>query len=280
MPADDFSLRAASLSDASVRHLSAVRHRRTLEGSPRKPPRSSSENMSSSSRPRSFAPRTKATWLCLRRTRSGSGSSRRLGSSARMASTGVLGARALSRRQSTTPSHRPSQNACRLVRAGLVDGGSGCAAGNGTRRERGRDLSEGSEPSRGARRTGTRLVSARVQAVAGRRRDPRVEHLATRDGLVPRRHGRGNGAGGRDASHRTCRVPRGAKSRDGFVRFLTARCPTDVAGRKREVLELLSQPNIAYVATDRKSCAAIGRSIQLRIPVCFVTSSPCRADHS
>ena len=150
---------------------------------------------------------------------------------------------------------------------------------NGTRRERGRDLSEGSEPSRGARRTGTRLVSARVQAVAGRRRDPRVEHLATRDGLVPRRHGRGNGAGGRDASHRTCRVPRGAKSRDGFVRFLTARCPTDVAGRKREVLDLLSQPNIAYVATDQKSCAAIGRSIQLRIPVCFVTSSPCRADH-
>ena len=111
-----FSLRAGfSPSDASVRHLSAVRHRRTLPGSPRKPPRSSSANMSSSSRPRSFAPRTKAAWLRARRTRSGSGSSRRLGSSARMASTGVPGARALSRRQSTTPSHRPSQNACRLV---------------------------------------------------------------------------------------------------------------------------------------------------------------------
>ena len=134
----------------------------------------------------------------------------------------------------------------------MVWSGSVRARGNGTRRERGRDLLGGSEPSRGARWTDTRLVSARIQAVAGRRRDPRVEHPATRDGLVPRRHGRGNGAGGRDASHRTCRVPRGAKSRDGFVRFLTARCPTDVAGRKREVLELFSQPNISYITTDQK----------------------------
>ena len=94
--------------------------------------------MSSSSSPNVFAPRTNAAWLCVRRYRSGSGLFAKLGSSARMASIGFVGESALRRRQSTTPSHRPSQNAC-VSWMGDIRMGQGRFVGNGdesgTRRE-------------------------------------------------------------------------------------------------------------------------------------------------